>query len=405
MISTSNMAGRSSPSKIATATLLMASTMTIMAGATIAPSLPSMKAVFAGASNVDLHVRLILTITALSIAISAPFVGILGDKIGRVNVLLGSVVLYVIAGTSGLYLNDLNLLLLGRIILGIAVAGIMTSITGLIGDMFNGPARGQLLGWQGAAGGFGGVIFLGLGGLLATISWRGPFLIYLLPIILVALIPISLRQTETEPPVLSINAGQLASSKIGKYGIYAIAFFSMVSFYALPVQLPFLLVERSHASPLFSGMALAGMALVSAIIGISYGRFAQRFSSRMLAFAACACLAVGMLLIAVSPLFAVTIVGLVFVGLGIGLVMPSLSGWLLSFAPPHLRGKVMGGFASAIFWGNSSLLWCFSKPSRTTACRPHFFLRAQYRRSFVLGFCSLDLDFRNSPECRNHLID
>jgi MFS family permease len=64
-------------------TLLLISTLTVMAGATIAPSLPAMQAVFADIPNVGYLVWLVLTLPALFIAIGAPLVGVLIDQLGR----------------------------------------------------------------------------------------------------------------------------------------------------------------------------------------------------------------------------------------------------------------------------------------------------------------------------------
>jgi hypothetical protein len=52
-------------------TLLFVSTLTVMAGATIAPSLPAMRQFFASVNNADFLVRLVLTAPALFIAIGA----------------------------------------------------------------------------------------------------------------------------------------------------------------------------------------------------------------------------------------------------------------------------------------------------------------------------------------------
>jgi hypothetical protein len=51
------------------ATLLLVSTLTVMAGATIAPSLPAMRQHFTEVPNVDYWVRLVLTVPALFIAL------------------------------------------------------------------------------------------------------------------------------------------------------------------------------------------------------------------------------------------------------------------------------------------------------------------------------------------------
>ncbi len=108
-------------------TLLLVSTLTVMSGATIAPSLPAMREYFANVPNADYLVRLALTLPALLIALGAPVVGVIIDRLGRKPLLLIALIIYGLAGSSGLILNTLNLILIGRVLLGISVAGIMTT--------------------------------------------------------------------------------------------------------------------------------------------------------------------------------------------------------------------------------------------------------------------------------------
>jgi MFS family permease len=151
-------------SRLTQLTLMMISTLTVMAGATISPSLPTMREHFATLPNADYLVRLALTLPALFIAIGAPLVGIIIDRLGRKPLLLLALGLYGIAGASGFVLNDLNWLLVGRAFLGVSVAGIMTIATTLIADYYTGATRAQFLGLQASFMGLGGVLFLILGG-------------------------------------------------------------------------------------------------------------------------------------------------------------------------------------------------------------------------------------------------
>src|SRR5690606_1948595 len=121
---------------------------------------------------------------ALVIALAAAPVGALVDRLGARKVLIGSALLFAFAGSVGLYASSLAVLLVSRAILGLAIAGLSTGTLALIGALYAGDRRHHVVGLQGAASSFGGMIFLLLGGLLAAISWRLPFATYLLSLLL-----------------------------------------------------------------------------------------------------------------------------------------------------------------------------------------------------------------------------
>lgn len=73
-------------------TLLLTSSMTVMAGATIAPALPQIQQFFHKGPDAEFWVKLMLTLPALFTAISAPFAGIIIDRFGRKPLLIGAVI-------------------------------------------------------------------------------------------------------------------------------------------------------------------------------------------------------------------------------------------------------------------------------------------------------------------------
>ncbi len=100
-------------------TLLLGSTLTVMAGAIISPALPEISRAFDHLADPELMSKLILTLPALFIALLAPVAGYFVDWSGRKKVLLFSLLLYALAGTTGAYLSNIYLILAGRALLGI----------------------------------------------------------------------------------------------------------------------------------------------------------------------------------------------------------------------------------------------------------------------------------------------
>ena len=157
--------------------LLMAASLTTMANATIAPALPGLERLFADDPNAALLTRLLVPAPSLGVAIFAPLAGIAADRAGRRPLLLFGVILFVMSGSAGLVLPDLPTVFASRLVLGIAVALIMTAQTALIGDYFTGDDRNALTGLQISARNFGGLVFILTAGWVATLSPRLPFAI------------------------------------------------------------------------------------------------------------------------------------------------------------------------------------------------------------------------------------
>ncbi|MBD2112873.1 MULTISPECIES: MFS transporter [Cyanophyceae] len=336
------------------ATLLLVSTLTVMAGATIAPSLPAMRSHFADVPNADYWVRLVLTVPALFIALGAPIAGTIIDRFGRKRWLSLSVFAYGLAGSSGFFLNDIGWILVGRLVLGLSVAGIMTTATTLVADYYLGAARAQFLGVQAAFMALGGVLFLTLGGYLADISWRFPFLIYatawlMLPLVLLVL-PEPVRVSRAEAEALAA-ANPEPVPWVLLITTFAIALLTQIVFYMIPVQLPFYLQQLSGANGSQSGLAIALATLAAASSSLSYQKLKARFTFTALYALAFGLMGTGYLVISQASSYGGVLVGLAIAGLGLGLFTPNMTVCLTSSTPAALRGRILGGLTTSFFFG------------------------------------------------------
>ena len=218
-------------------TLLLVSSLTIMSVITIAPALPEMTVEFREAEHADLLVRLAFTIPALMIAMMAPLTGRLIDRHGRLKMLWGALFFYALSGVSGYFLDNLHAILLSRAVLGVCVGVSMTIVITLIADYFDGAERQKFVGVQVAFMSLGGIVFIGLGGLLADMGWRYPFLIYLLSLLILPFSIVFLRE-----PAAGVKKA-FDPRPVKSPGIIWILFINTmlmwIIFFLIPVQLPF----------------------------------------------------------------------------------------------------------------------------------------------------------------------
>ncbi len=126
-------------------------------------------------NNLAIIVGWLTAAYAICQLIAAPGLGVLSDRFGRRPILficlLGSAFGYLILGFGG----ALWVLFLGRIIDGLT-GGNIPVLFGYVADITEPEDRGKYFGMLGSAAGVGTLIGPAVGGLLATINYRVPFL-------------------------------------------------------------------------------------------------------------------------------------------------------------------------------------------------------------------------------------
>ncbi|MCJ8148394.1 MFS transporter [Shinella sedimenti] len=335
------------------ATMLMISTLTIMSGATISASLPGIAARFADVDNVALLSRLVLTLPAAFIALFSPAAGFVVDRFGRKPLLLASLVLFTLAGASGLFADTLPGLLVGRAVLGIAIGGIMTATTALVGDFFQGAARDRYMGLQQAFVGIGGTIFLTGGGFLAEVHWRGPFLIYAVAILLLPAAIAFLPEPRRAPTKgVAEGQGRLCGRGVTLLALlFAAAIINMIAFYMIPTQLPFYLAHLGFAAPSLAGTAIGAGQLVGVVSALAFAPVRRRLGIMGVFGLGFVSAGLSFLLLSYAQSYAGVLLAMAVSGVCMGTIMPNFAAAAMVLAPPALRGRISGLLVASIFAG------------------------------------------------------
>ena len=142
------------------------------------PSCPHIEDAFAGTPGVKALTPIVLTAPALVIGLTAMVAGRIVDRLGRKRLLVGALVVYAVVGTAPLWLPSLQLIVVSRVLVGLAEAAIMTCCTTLLADYFHGSQRDRYFGLQAVFTTIAATIFFGIGGALGAQNWRTPFWLY-----------------------------------------------------------------------------------------------------------------------------------------------------------------------------------------------------------------------------------
>ncbi|MGR3803435.1 MFS transporter [Marinibacterium profundimaris] len=333
--------------------LLLAASLTIMSNATISPSLPGLEALYGDTPNAGMLTRLLVTAPALLIACTAPFAGMAADRFGRKRQLLAGVILFAIAGSAGLWLHDLHAVLISRLVLGLAVAAVMTAQAAMLGDIFAREDRGRFMGLQMSAVNFGGFLFIGLAGWLAGLNPLYPFALYLVAALYLPFLVKALPDTHGGP---APEHGPVAGDGEGNwFAILCFVIFlcglSFVLFYVMPTQMPYYLAANGHEDPSQAGLVMACVVLAAGVASLFFGPIRARLGRGGTPALGFAIMASGFFVLQLVHIMPVYCAGALLVGVGVGLVMPNFIAVALDIAPPNHRGAVSGAITTAIFLG------------------------------------------------------
>ncbi len=331
-------------------TVLLVSSLTIMSMLTISASLPDMAIDFQDVPNSEKLVKMALSFPALFIAIGAIVAGRIIDRFGRLKLLGFFLVIYAIAGSSGYWLDDLYLILAGRALLGICVGFTMTIATTLIADYYIGKARQQFAGLQIAFMSLAGILFVGLGGFLADIDWRIPFLIYVSSLIILPLTYMYLKEPIKQSDEKKI---EVKSSKAPDFIwlIFINVMLMWILFFIVPIQIPFHLKSIGIDSNTTIGLVIASSTFFSAISSFLYGRLKGRFNFSILFAMGYALMVIAYVCIAYGDSLMMIMWGMLFAGLGMGIMIPNANVWVMQLSPIEIRGREIGKLTTFWFMG------------------------------------------------------
>ncbi|KAB0546414.1 MFS transporter [Pseudomonas argentinensis] len=331
--------------------LVLGSSLTVMGSVMVAPILPKLGAEFGPFEpRADVLVPLAITGPALAIALFAPLAGWLADRIGRKALLIIATLLYALLGVLPALLDDLRHIVAARLLFGCAEAAIMTCCAALIADYWHGEDRMRLVNLQVVGIGLVGALCFVAGGALGEQSWRLPFYLYLLPLLL---IPAMLRVL-WEPPQRVASSVQADDAPVSIPRLvvgYLLILGGMVLSLVVPVQSPLLLAGTGITSSTLIG-ACAGLGLLASL----GGSLAWPLLRRGLGIAGCnalllALMAAGLWLLIRAQSYPDMLVAVVVHGLGVGLLVPNAMAPVMNALSATTRGRGLGVFTACLYIG------------------------------------------------------
>ena len=297
------------------------SALTSLPGLAVSPILGELSTIFPHATELDIQM-----LTSLPSLLIIPFVllaGKLAEKRDFIRLLRVGLWLFAASGVLYLFSSRMWQLMAVSALLGIGAGLIIPLSTGLISRYFTGEYRVRQFGYSSA-------MATAVTGYLAEVHWRLPFAVYLLPLISLVLsaylkkdaASVTIKQAAIIPPIQSTPVIS------GKYGIHIrhlvqlMLFYGLVTYVVLAVtfNLPFLM-EAHHFSSGNSGLMISLFFLAIMAPGFMLDSLVKLLGNKTKLYSLLA-IAIGLLLIWISPTEWLIVPGCILVGLGYGIIQP-----------------------------------------------------------------------------------
>lgn len=318
--------------------------------------LPQIDEALAHSARGSMLVKQLIGGVGLAMVLGSALSGFLVDRFGLRAVMIVASLVYVIAGTAGLYLDTLNLLLGSRLVLGLAAACIQVSSMALINRRLDGPQRAKWMGIHISVAMFGTIFVHPIAGHLGELNWRYPFALYALGAVLVLGMAFSRPDPEGSKPAVSASVARPHLSlrerlrALSWFPFHYIPFaFLIGSIVFLPnIYLPFIMRDYG-ATPSLISYVLTAESITGSIVALLYGPVRRVLSYHTTFMVSFAFAAVGTLLAVTATSLMGVVGGMLVFGVGIGWLMANLMTALGGKVTTDRQGRAAGFVKAAHF--------------------------------------------------------
>jgi MFS family permease len=322
----------------------------------ISPSLTQMAAALAPGSRGMFLAQIVLTTTSLAMALLAPVIGVIGERIGHGRMLIGGLVGFLVFGLPGLFLTTPWLMIACRFLLGIAVAATVTPAAVLVYYYFETPLRERVIGLLTGASGLFAVLASAIAGqLVHSFGWQSVHVLYALglPALLVAgpLLKDG-RDSGREVPTAEIREHIEERFPIFTVGatVLAVIGMSVLSFNPV-VQMPFVLSSRGLQDPRFVSLIIFALCGSQLLASLFFGWLTLRLSLRLMVTLTLAMYGIGHFLIGWDDGLTWSLCGTAAIGVSAAYVKPGALAYLFTILPKSMHGRAAGFIITSLFLG------------------------------------------------------
>ncbi len=305
--------------------------------AVVAPLGSSIAQHFGGGDRGAMVAQLAITLPAIGVIAGGPCAAWLLGRFGYRRVIASHAMILGLAGSSGLWLDDMYFFLAARLLVGFSAVVLFGGLTALTGRLFTGATLSRMISYQTGASAFSGMAWVLLSGWIAShFGWRASFAIYWLTAIfaILALLAWLPPKTAADAPKQSSWAGlkPVLPALLLNMGTFAFNFMIII-------QGSLLMAANGITDPSLQSTAIAASTLTMGIASTIFSWAEAKLLGRYAYPIALAGLAAGVIVMGAVPTYEGAVVGAMLHGAGGGLASSYLVRLVIERSPPEVRDR------------------------------------------------------------------
>jgi predicted MFS family arabinose efflux permease len=343
----------------------------------VRPADPVIPQIAAGLMVDTATAALLSTAFSLPYAITQPILGALADMLGKVRLMMASLLILVLAGFAGALATDFSLLFITRVLAGCASGGIFPIALAMAGDLVPINRRQVAISRILAASMAGNLLGASMGGLVGDlVGWRGVFVTTALigAVVFVAALFGFHRVALREAPRVDLattgrNFRTILANPLAKICFGAVFLEGIFLFGVFPYEATFLHAQGETRAAI-AGLVIAGFGLGGVCYTFVIATLLRRLGERPLMLGGGAVMALGLIVVASAAPWPVQLVNFMALGLGFYLLHGCIQIYVTELAP-KARALALALHSAAFFLGQgigpivygASFAWIGTMPS------------------------------------------
>lgn len=272
--------------------------------------------------------------------------GILGNKLNKKYIVLVALALMLVGGLLPAFLHDkLGYIYASSLLIGAGQGTLMTTISNISTELFEGDERSQMYGMQTAFQNGGSVVMMLVAGMLARVRWTQAYLAFGIILITIIIVTLWLPAEQVTPKKEAGGGKDAPKAKVpgSVYFIGVLICLFCIGYSTFSLNASLYIASMGLGDPSTVALAMSLSTGAGVVGGFAFPKIFKLLNRYVLTLA-CIVTAVGYLLLVLFPSIAIVFLAAITAGIGFSLSIPLGIQAISETATPEQMSSSMGSY-------------------------------------------------------------